>query len=91
MQVEALLNHFSPVQLFATPWTVACQAPPSVGFSRQDCIACSKDVELVQPLIGSLGSGVDSWFGELGQGFRSYSIDMAAGPLPQGLLLDHSE
>ena len=20
----------------ATPWTVACQAPPSMGFSRQD-------------------------------------------------------
>ena len=50
---------------------VACQAPPSVGFSRQECIACSNDVELVQPLVGSWGSGVDSWFGELDQGFRS--------------------
>ena len=27
---------FSCVQLFATPWTVACQAPPSVGFPRQE-------------------------------------------------------
>ena len=27
------LNH---LQLFATPWTVACQAPPSMGFSRQE-------------------------------------------------------
>ena len=27
----------SRVQLFATPWTVACQAPPSMGFSRQEC------------------------------------------------------
>ena len=26
---------FSHVQLFATPWTVAYQAPPSLGFSRQ--------------------------------------------------------
>ena len=25
------------VQLFATPWTVAYQAPPSMGFSRQVC------------------------------------------------------
>ena len=25
----------SYVQLFATPWTVACQAPLSLGFSRQ--------------------------------------------------------
>ena len=27
---------FSRVQLFATPWTVAYQAPPSMGFSRQE-------------------------------------------------------
>ena len=26
----------SPVQLFATLWTVAHQAPPSIGFSRQE-------------------------------------------------------
>ena len=28
-----MLSH---VQLFVTPWTVACQAPLSVGFSRQE-------------------------------------------------------
>ena len=27
----------SRVQLFATPWTIAYQAPPSMGFSRQEC------------------------------------------------------
>ena len=27
---------FSHVQLFATPWTVACQAPLSMEFSRQE-------------------------------------------------------
>ena len=27
--VESMLNHFSPVRLFANPWTVACQAPLS--------------------------------------------------------------
>ena len=26
----------SHVRLFATPWTVALQAPPSMGFSRQE-------------------------------------------------------
>ena len=26
----------SCVQLFATPWTIACQASPSMGFSRQE-------------------------------------------------------
>ena len=27
---------YSPVQLFATPWTVARQAPPSMGFPSQE-------------------------------------------------------
>ena len=27
---------YSPIQLFATPWTVACQAPPSMGFPSQE-------------------------------------------------------
>ena len=31
-----VLKHFSCVRLFATPWTVAHQAPLSVGFSRQE-------------------------------------------------------
>ena len=31
-----LLSHFSRVQLCATPWTAAHQAPPSMGFSRQE-------------------------------------------------------
>ena len=28
---------FRRVRLFVTPWAVAPQAPPSVGFSRQEC------------------------------------------------------
>ena len=31
-----LLSHFSRVQLCATPWTAAYQAPPSLGFSWQE-------------------------------------------------------
>ena len=31
-----LLNHFSRFRLCATPWTAAHQAPPSLGFSRQE-------------------------------------------------------
>ena len=31
-----MLSHFSPVQLFVTLWTVAHQAPLSMGFSRQE-------------------------------------------------------
>ena len=30
------MKSFSHVQLFATPWTVAYQTPPSLGFSRQE-------------------------------------------------------
>ena len=32
MKVKSL----SRVQLFSTPWAIAYQAPPSVGFSRQE-------------------------------------------------------
>ena len=31
-----LLSRFSCVRLCATPWTAAHQAPPSLGFSRQE-------------------------------------------------------
>ena len=34
LTVHALQSRFRP---FATPWTVAYQAPPSMGFSRQEC------------------------------------------------------
>ena len=34
--VTCVLSRFSCVRLFATPWTVACQAPLSMGFSRQE-------------------------------------------------------
>ena len=33
---EAKVKSLSHVQLFATPWTVAYHAPPSMGFSRQE-------------------------------------------------------
>ena len=36
MKVKVKVKSLSRVQLFATPWTVAYQAPPSMGFSRQE-------------------------------------------------------
>ena len=33
---RSMLTHFSRVQLFSTLWTVAHQAPLSIGFSRQE-------------------------------------------------------
>ena len=35
-EVLLLLSHFSRVRFFATPWTVAYQAPLSMGFPRQE-------------------------------------------------------
>ena len=34
--ITFMLSHISHVRLSVTPWTVAYQAPPSMGFSRQE-------------------------------------------------------
>ena len=36
MKVKVKVKSLSRVRLFATPWTVARQAPLSMGFSRQE-------------------------------------------------------
>ena len=36
IKITSMLSHFSHVQLFATPWTIAHQAPLSMGFSKQE-------------------------------------------------------
>ena len=49
-----VLSHFSRVQLFVTPWTVACQAPLSMGFSRQEywnSLPCPPPEDLPHPGI----------------------------------------
>ena len=48
MKVKSL----SRVQLFATPWTAAHQAPPSMGFSRQEYWS---GVPLPSPVLISTG------------------------------------
>ena len=48
------LSHFSCVRLFATPWTVAHQAPLSMGFSRQEYwsgLLCPPPGDLPDPEI----------------------------------------
>ena len=37
VKVKVKVKSLSRVRLFATPWTVAYQAPPSMRFSRQEC------------------------------------------------------
>ena len=49
-----MLSRFSCVRLFATPWTVARQAPLSMGFSRRECwsgLPCSPLGDLPSPGI----------------------------------------
>ena len=48
-----MLSHFSRVRLFVTLWTVASQAPLSMGFSRQEHrsgLSCSPPGDL--PNVG---------------------------------------
>ena len=35
--VKVKVKSFSHVRFFVIPWTVAYQAPPSMGISRQEC------------------------------------------------------
>ena len=37
IKLKKKVKSLNRVWLFATPWTVAYQAPPSMGFSRQEC------------------------------------------------------
>ena len=49
-----MLSHFSHVRLFAVLWTVALQAPLSMGFSRQNYwsgVPCLPPGDLPQPWI----------------------------------------
>ena len=50
-----MLSHFSHVQLFSTPWSVAHQAPRSMGFSRQEYwsgLPCPPPGDLPDPGMG---------------------------------------
>ena len=52
-QYSAMLSHFSR-RLCATLWTVACQAPMSMGFSRQEYwsgLPCPSPRDLPNPGI----------------------------------------
>ena len=53
----------SCVQLFATPWTVACQTPLSTGFSRQEYwsgLPCPPPGDLPDPGIEPLSPALQA-------------------------------
>ena len=53
---EWMSESLSHVQLFVTPWTVACQAPLSMEFSRQEyCVlSCSNKTLLIETSTGAV-------------------------------------
>ena len=59
-----LLNSFGRVQLFLTPWTVALQAPLSMGFSRQEYwsgLPCPPPGDLPNPGIKPVSFMFPHW------------------------------
>ena len=69
-----LLSRFSRVQLLATPWTAAHQAPPSMEFSRQEYWSGMP----LPSLRVRLQDGIDHRVAETG------SVNTPAGLLGQG-------
>ena len=87
------VKSLSRVWLFATPWTAAHQAPPSLGFSRQECWRCR--CLLLLFVIGVLLYILEYKQPEFGSDFRGASlvIEMAILPfqgLPAGPLVTFS-
>ena len=86
MCVESeLLSH---VRLFAMPWTVACQAPLSMEFSRQEYwsgLPLPSPGDLPNPGVepGSPGLQADSLLSEPPR--KPYTIYMGAGNPPLSL------
>ena len=59
-----VLSHFSHVQLFATLWTIACQAPLCMGFSRQEYwsgLPCPPLGDLLGPGIEPMSPAAPTW------------------------------
>ena len=84
-----MLSRFSCVRLFATPWTVAHQAPLSMGFSRQEYwsgLPYPPPGDLLNPGIESRSPAlqVDSLLSHQG---NLRILEWAAYPFSRGILL----
>ena len=74
-----MLRPFSRVRLFAAPWTVAHQAPLSMGFSRQEYwsgLPCLSPGDLPDPGIESVSLMSPVWAGRF---FTTGTIGKALG------------
>ena len=73
--MKVKVKSLSLVRLFATPWTVAYQAPPSMGFSRQEYWS-----ELPFPSPGDLPDpGIEPWS-------PAFQADTLTSEPPRGIL-----
>ena len=75
------VKSLSRVQLFVTPWTVACQAPPSMGFSRQEywnALPFPSPGDLPDPVIkpGSPALQADTFPSEPRQAQKHYILSL---------------
>ena len=80
--LSSVLSCFSHVRLFSTPWTAACQALLSMGFSRQEyCsgLPCPPSGDLPNPVIepGSPASSAS----------QAVSLPLSHRRSPSGILL----
>ena len=85
-----MLNQFSHVRFFATPWTVACQAPLSMGFSRQKYwsgLSCPPPEDLPSPGVEPGSPGLQAY---VLNNFQSYhQISIQRGCLNLNLLKEY--
>ena len=80
-----MLSCFSCVRLYVTPWTVAHQAPLSMGFSRQEYLSglpCPPPGDLPDPRIKPVSP-------TLAGGFFTASATWAAHNTHHHLILEH--
>ena len=91
-----LLSHFSCVRLFVTLWTVACQAPLSMEFSRQEYWSGQpfpSPGDLPDPGTGPTSAQLDSLLlGHLGSSKRGEGELQFSNPFCKGvvaMLLSH--
>ena len=102
-----MLSHLSHVQLFATPWTIARQAPLSMGFPRQEYwsgLPCPPPWDLLNPgieleslksptLAGGFFTTSTTWEALISKILLFYRVVIIAGihVWPLILLLGHLE
>ena len=71
---KAKVKSLSHVQLFETPWTAAYQAPPSMGFSRQEYWSWVPSPSPNEPFLANLYS-TSMFFGNIH--LYSHKVEMA--------------